>query len=1200
MGKFLDEDEIDKGSFTESSGDYSKDDDWADELRLKLEEAVEVWIASAYMDFRGVELLRKTIKSLPQGSSREFRILLDDEFHGNELVRQVIINQLYQLPNTVIRIANTKGKFHPKCYVFNNGSVTSCLVGSMNMTGAAISTNVEFGICIDQNDESNILKCREFFLSYWNKAKPAIKTELLEFTDSKFRILDRVKCGIDDLIGIVTDVHYDAEKKRYRYKVFFSNNNIRIMDESDLSKLTITEPSLYEISRYRDAKTKGSFSKTIYHYLYSRYLLPAEEGLYNSIEWRIYETWYQKIPLLKIMSSERPRLLIADEVGLGKTIEAGLIITEMLSKMLLCRRILILCPNNLLTKWEAEMRVRFGLYFDIYKGADAIRFMRGWRNEDSFFAIMSYETLRKKEIASIIKERNTGIDILVCDEAHNLRNDSIQQRSVRGIAQNNRCMLMLTATPINLSNQDLKVLLHLLDPDTYKHLDTENWVRFRTPNVFISQLCGAIVEALDSTTSNIIEINDNIIARVMAVKNCVIDTVQFGVNYPVDHPLVGAVNEILAIKEGSKITTTDILRLMVSIQSANVFARSVTRTMKKDVGEFHVRDVKSIKVTLKYDDERLLFQKIQDEIKAYYKKNRHNKLVAHSYLRQASSCLPVFNSINKMDALRDEDTDADPLGGIKQDEPENRDKDIRLLGDSKYECLKKIIDDAKNTDGEDTKIVVFCIFRKTISYLLRRILADYGPESAEALSGIITDQRDRDKIIRKFREETRPNILICSEIASEGIDLQTSRILVNYDLPWNPTRVEQRIGRIDRFGQKSETVYIFNLVVEGTIEEIIYGRLGKRLEDTRNTLGPVAEILGELEKKLPEYFLQNEMSEKSREKYLNRLKISIDRAKQEESKMESRGLNLSGRGLKYLNQKYEISHYLVDHHEKIARYIIDLEKSTFKLVREGVDEKLRIDRTKKGMLLQMIKAYLIKKNQKKRYDYLANIIKAESFEIVLDHESAMKKSGEYLNINHPMIKVLIKDNGNKLNKDCLYSFESISSELESGIYFILEYKASVTIGKARQDSCFFEAAFVLRDNKLEFVETPGLKERLYDFTFWRESDCVEIPTSAVQEAEEEARKRAKNHFEDQYEKMKNMVLEEYNLKKEILKKMVSREYATIQERINSTPDPQKKAKYQEAIVNLNSEIDQQLKDIPGEADILFSPDILFCAKIIRR
>ena len=884
MGKFFDDEnttDFESEEFCIEDIDAFEtydEDTWAEELRYKIENAIEVWIASAYLDFRAVDILKNTLNSMPSGYSREIRILLDNEFHTNNIAREVIINKLYEIPNIKIRLADTKGRFHPKCYVFNDGSLTSCLVGSMNMTGNAMENNVEFGLFVD--DSKQIEKCKRFYRKYWSQARRAVKTERKEFVKQKFNISEQVFYKETGKTGVILSINCDTENN-YIYNVFFNQTDSLDIPEYDLKKVPISAPSLFNIHSFVSIDTTKEFKKIVYNYLYSRYLLPCENGFYIAKNSRIIDTWYQKIPLIKVMSSDRPKLLIADEVGLGKTIEAGLILCEMVSKLPLCRKLLILCPNNLVNKWEAEMRIRFDLFFDIYTGQKTIKFLEKWDENSYFRAILSYESLRRKDIPNLMREKNGSIDVLICDEAHHLRNKTnIQHKSVRAIAKDNRCMIMLTATPINLSNQDLRVLLGLLEPEIYKYLDKTSWDFFKTPNVFISRLYSEISSCLDNSNTDQIKFSNNVIDAAKKLKDSILESKAFGQNYPNDHPLTTTTNAIIDYSTQKPLSAATVIEYLENIQFSNVFSKSITRTLKKDVDEFNKRKVTSIKIKLKYENEIKLFEELIFKIQKFYLKSKRNKLVAHSYLRQVSSCLPMCNTFSILKDTKSDDGDLPVHEKAKKSVivPDN----ILFSNDSKYEELRKIILKAKDEDGNSYKVIIFCIFRKTIEYLCKRINSEFGPNTADAVYGVITDVNVRYKIIMKFREQDKPNILICSEVASEGVDLQNCRVLINYDLPWNPTRVEQRIGRIDRFGQKSEVVYIYNLVVKNTIEEAIYDRLDQRLEDVRNTLGPVAEVLGELEDTLPEIFLKKELRPEEKEKYLNKIDLNIKRAKTEE------------------------------------------------------------------------------------------------------------------------------------------------------------------------------------------------------------------------------------------------------------------------------------------------------------------------------
>ena len=1189
-----DSDDFDIGDF-EDYEEYDEDI-WADELKYKLENAIDVWIASAYLDFRAVEVLKNNLLAMPKGYSREIRILLDNEFHTNEIAREVIINKLYEIPNIKIRLADTKGKFHPKCYVFNDGSMTSCLVGSMNMTGAAMKYNVEFGLFVNEQDQ--ISKCKKFFRKHWRTSIKAVKTERTEYKQQKFNENDQVIYEKTGETGVVLKIRCDPENK-YIYSVFFSQTKVLDLPENELKKVHISTPSTYDIHAFPNISSTKKFQTFVYDYLHSRYYLPSENGLYISNNSRIVDTWYQKIPLIKVMASSRPKLLIADEVGLGKTIEAGLIIREMFSKMPLCRKVLIICPNNLVNKWEAEMRIRFDLFFDIFTGRETQEFIQNWNNKASFMAIMSYESLRKKGLPDIISEKNTSIDVLVCDEAHHLRNSgNNQHKSVRAIAKANRCMIMLTATPINLSSDDLRVLLGLLDPEHYKNLDPTSWNFFKTPNIFISRLYTEISDCLDNSCSKEICLNDGVIDAAKKLQDNILESIGFGHNYDKDHPIRSATDEIIKNGKELPLSSEVIINYLEKIQFSNVFSQSITRTLKKDVGEFNNREVITIKVKLKYPSEIKQFEQLIEDIKKFYNKKQQNKLVVHTYLRQVSSCLPMCISFTQLQDVKKDDGDLPKKQKSKSSLAIN--DEILNAKDSKYEELKRIIIRAKEEDGDNFKIVIFCIFRNTIKYLMQRINKEFGENSAEAVYGLIDDIDERYMIIKKFRELIKPNILICSEVASEGVDLQTCRILINYDLPWNPTKVEQRIGRIDRFGQESEVVYVYNLVVENTIEEAIYQRLDYRLEDARNTLGPVADVLGDMREDLPEIFLKNEMSSDEKTKYLNKLKRNLERAEREEKKTENRCFNLNVTSQKFLTEKWELVPYLVDHEEKVAGWVVSNSENIMRLFNVGDKKKLKIARTKKHSLLKQIKKDLYKKDLKKKYLNYQKLINKNAFDVVLNHREALKYSGVYLNINNPIIKSQFVKNTRCMNRNVCYNFETVSKSVNPGIYIIIEYECLISLGTTKHNNYFFESAIKIDNDNNKIINNKKIISELFDFTQWRGSNKIDVDNTRLSQSEEIAKEQASEHFLSQYEKIKEKVNTELQLKKDSLKSMHSREISNYHAKLKDTVDPNQTKNIQNSIELINNEIENSLSNIPSIDSIVFSPNLSFCAKIIRK
>jgi hypothetical protein len=173
--------------------------------------------------------------------------------------------------------------------------------------------------------------------------------------------------------------------------------------------------------------------------------------------------------------------------------------------------------------------------------------------------------------------------------------------------------------------------------------------------------------------------------------------------------------------------------------------------------------------------------------------------------------------------------------------------------DTKYRKLRKELFARRS----DEKVIIFAFFKGTLSYLKRRLEAD--GLSCLLVTGDIVDMKERDRLLQEFNSP-RYRVLLCSEVAAEGVDLQFCRVMVNYDLPWNPMRVEQRIGRIDRIGQQAKTIVIINFHVHGTIDGSIYEHLYRKIGIFNETIGDLEGIIGEHVNRLTLELLSNELS----------------------------------------------------------------------------------------------------------------------------------------------------------------------------------------------------------------------------------------------------------------------------------------------------------------------------------------------------
>ena len=209
--------------------------------------------------------------------------------------------------------------------------------------------------------------------------------------------------------------------------------------------------------------------------------------------------------------------------------------------------------------------------------------------------------------------------------------------------------------------------------------------------------------------------------------------------------------------------------------------------------------------------------------------------------------------------------------------------------DSKYNAMRCFLIKSLEKNHKE-KFVVFAFFKGTLNYLYRRL-------KAEGIRAILLhgdSGNDRDDTIDRFADPSGPSVLLSSELGSEGIDLQFCRFLVNYDLPWNPMRVEQRIGRLDRLGQKSKRISIINLQVANTIEDRVVMRLYERINVFRESIGDLEDILGQMTKNLVLELLNPDLSDDERIRNADASATALANKKAQQECLEFEAVNLVG------------------------------------------------------------------------------------------------------------------------------------------------------------------------------------------------------------------------------------------------------------------------------------------------------------------
>jgi len=569
---------------------------------------------------------------------------------------------------------------------------------------------------------------------------------------------------------------------------------------------------------------------------------------------------YQFKPVLKFINSPTERLIIADEVGLGKTIESALIWMELQARRQ-AQRLLVVCPKILAEKWRDELRMKFIFDARVVEFADLEQEIEDLKTNGpshSFVLIATYTGLRppKSELrllneppdeetpsspkTKLLRELlhwSIGydpFDLVIFDEAHYMRNPATTTFNLgKGLAANAGAVLCVSATPVNNGNTDLHSLLRLTDE-----------------SFFESQ--GLFEELLEANRPAVQAMNA--LART-PVDEAMLKSAIAGMGesrFISQSPLFKRFLDLLKnIDSGNK---TLLAKCQDCAEKLNLLGGYVNRTRRVQVKENRpVRDTVVLPVEYRAEEMRL-YQAI---VQIVQKKCRLDARPFHVFQvmglqLRAASCLPALaeeirrGRFGNLDDLMNEALGEDVYDGLFDQESsgDTFDSEIESLlaydfenNDSKYQELKKLLLEMM----PDEKVVIFAFYRPTLAYLRRRLMAD--DVNVAIIHGDVANEQ-RWNEIERFKDPIGPRVLLSSEVGSEGIDLQFCRVVVNYDLPWNPMRVEQRIGRIDRVGQQAKRLSIVNFKIRNTIEERLYVRLHSKLERFANSLGDLEDVIG--------------------------------------------------------------------------------------------------------------------------------------------------------------------------------------------------------------------------------------------------------------------------------------------------------------------------------------------------------------------
>ena len=645
---------------------------------------------------------------------------------------------------------------------------------------------------------------------------------------------------LPDALVTVVDVRWWGAALELTYKTADGRPGNQLLYREDEPRLEVTESG-----RPFSFDSDGALFRLVAEakridlaYLFDPYLA-VTTALVDALPHQITAVYEEMLPRQPL------RFLLADDPGSGKTIMTGLFIRELIVRGDL-RRCLIVAPGSLVEQWQAELDEKFKLPFAILT-RDMIENPRtGNPFNDEDLLIARLDKLSRDEDLQLKLEQSTDWDLIVFDEAHKLsatlQGDEVRKTRRRLLGERARDLarhfLLLTATPHNGKEEDFALFMSLIDPDRFeghrrgnanqpqpptdagdlmRRLMKESLVKFDGTALFPPRHAYVVPYTLSPAEAALYE---QVTAYVRDEMNRA--------------ERLGDKNNKRRVVVGFALTVLQ--RRLAS--SPEAIYQSLRRRRERLEGK--LREAEQLKAgaearlanpeldRLNLDDIAELETADDDELSA-----EETEAIEEEVVDLATAAQTITELRHEIESLR-------ILEGLAAD--------VRRSGtDTKWVELAALMQDAPEMHDEGggwRKLVIFTEHRDTLNYLVNRLTTLIGkPEAVVAIhGGLPRDQRRRAEAA--FKQDRDALVLVATDAAGEGINLQRAHLMVNYDLPWNPNRLEQRFGRIHRIGQH-EVCHLWNLVADQTREGDVYRRLLEKIATETEALGgQVFDVLG--------------------------------------------------------------------------------------------------------------------------------------------------------------------------------------------------------------------------------------------------------------------------------------------------------------------------------------------------------------------
>tara|TARA_R110001583_G_scaffold66746_3_gene191491 strand:+ start:13977 stop:17516 length:3540 start_codon:yes stop_codon:yes gene_type:complete len=548
----------------------------------------------------------------------------------------------------------------------------------------------------------------------------------------------------------------------------------------------------------------------------------------------VYEYMLPKQPL---------RFVLADDPGAGKTIMAGLLIRELLMRAD-AKRILIVSPGSLTEQWQDEMLEKFGVVFDIFSREKQEQCASGNYFDESNQLICRLDQLSRNEDFQE-KLKNTEWDLIIVDEAHKLSanyfgnkvNKTKRFQLGELLGSITRHYLLMTATPHNGKEEDFQIWLSLLDGDRFygkfregahkvdvsdmmRRMVKEELLKFDGTPLFPERCAYTANYELSSMEASLYEQVTTYVREEMNRADNLDGKKKNNVGFALTMLQRRLASSPEAIYQSLKRRRK---RLEARLEETKLMARG--QAAQKDgvaetLGEYNVK--RQIDLPDNFDE-------LDEDLSA-----EEYEIYAEQVVDQASAAETIPELEAEIISLKDLEHQALTV--------------VQSGNDKKWEELSCLLQDKPEmftSSGSRRKLIIFTEHKDTLNYLVSRIGSMLGNTNAVRTISGATARDERRRTQEEFRNDPEVIVLVATDAAGEGVNLQNANLMVNYDLPWNPNRLEQRFGRIHRIGQ-TEVCHLWNIVANETREGEVFQKLFDKIEIEKKALGgKVFDVLGE-------------------------------------------------------------------------------------------------------------------------------------------------------------------------------------------------------------------------------------------------------------------------------------------------------------------------------------------------------------------